>query len=252
MTPFRTANIPPPMALYVFTLPQNIADVTFGKKDSSIAVLHNGGIALYHWDHESTSFSPPTLIAEITFKQDASKENMYQQICFGHKNAILVLFRSGGSEAMFQHYRFYKETRKLEETRPFEVLGADSALMLFSFEHNGSVRPFFQKMSGQLQAFSTGDELLDTTLDEFVPWIEVTACENIPFAVGLSRNGHLYANSRLLVKNCTSFLVTPLHIIFTTTTHLLKFVHITCVEGLFLFSDGRGFTNYARYGGTSG
>lgn len=47
----------------------------------------------------------------------------------------------------------------------------------------------------------------------------------------MSRNGVLFANQRLLAKNCTSFLLTPAHIVFTTSQHLLKFVHITNVEG---------------------
>ena len=48
----------------------------------------------------------------------------------------------------------------------------------------------------------------------------------------MTRTGALYANRRLLAKNCTSFILTPAHIIFTTTQHLLKFVHITNVEGM--------------------
>jgi elongator complex protein 1 len=55
--------------------------------------------------------------------------------------------------------------------------------------------------------------------------------------VTLSRTGALYANQRLLTKNCTSFIATPNHIIFTTTQHLLKFVHITNVEGMSLGYD---------------
>ena len=42
----------------------------------------------------------------------------------------------------------------------------------------------------------------------------------------LSENGSLFAQERRLVKNCTSFLVTPAHLIFTTSQHLLKFVHL--------------------------
>ncbi|KAI9796377.1 MAG: hypothetical protein M1835_004230 [Candelina submexicana] len=53
-----------------------------------------------------------------------------------------------------------------------------------------------------------------------------------PIAFGLSRSGHLYANNRLLVKNCTSFSVTRAHLIITTTQHLLKLIHISGVEEL--------------------
>ena len=49
--------------------------------------------------------------------------------------------------------------------------------------------------------------------------------------VSMTRSGALYANKRLLAKNCTSFLVTQAHIMFTTSLHLIKFVHLTTVEG---------------------
>ena len=41
----------------------------------------------------------------------------------------------------------------------------------------------------------------------------------------------MYANKRVLAKNCTSFLVTPSHLLFTTSQHLLKFVHLNRVDG---------------------
>jgi hypothetical protein len=48
---------------------------------------------------------------------------------------------------------------------------------------------------------------------------------------GLTKSGVLFANERILVRNCTSFVVTPAHLIFTTTQHLLKFVHLTSIDG---------------------
>ena len=42
---------------------------------------------------------------------------------------------------------------------------------------------------------------------------------------GLTTNGKLYANNRLLTSSCTSFQLTPTHLIFTTQT-LLKIVRL--------------------------
>lgn len=42
----------------------------------------------------------------------------------------------------------------------------------------------------------------------------------------LAENGSLLFKGRLLVTGCTSYLVTPSHLIFTTSQHLLKFVHL--------------------------
>ena len=55
--------------------------------------------------------------------------------------------------------------------------------------------------------------------------IETPARKHILFS--LAENGSLFANERRLARNCTSFLVTPAHLIFTTSQHLLKFVHLT-------------------------
>lgn len=44
---------------------------------------------------------------------------------------------------------------------------------------------------------------------------------------GLSENGRLYADERLLASACTSFSLTNAHLIFTTNQHVIKFVHIT-------------------------
>lgn len=65
----------------------------------------------------------------------------------------------------------------------------------------------------------------------------------------VSNNGSLYADQRLLSKNCTSFLVTPAHLILTTGQHLLKFVHMAPVEGKYTACEF--FDRYAhpsRYG----
>lgn len=48
----------------------------------------------------------------------------------------------------------------------------------------------------------------------------------------MTRTGALYANKRVIAKNCTSFLVTPAHLLFTTSQHLLKFVHLNRVDGM--------------------
>jgi elongator complex protein 1 len=48
---------------------------------------------------------------------------------------------------------------------------------------------------------------------------------------GLTKSGVLYANERMLVRNCTSFVASTAHLIFTTTQHLLKFVHLARVDG---------------------
>ena len=56
---------------------------------------------------------------------------------------------------------------------------------------------------------------------------------SIDYIFSLSENGILFANDRCLVRNCTSFSVTPAHVIFTTTQNLIKLIHMRRrLEGL--------------------
>ena len=65
------------------------------------------------------------------------------------------------------------------------------------------------------------------------PPVETTECEisdDESYAFRLTENGSLFARDRLLSRNCTSFIETSSHLIFTTSQHLLKFVHVTQPE----------------------
>jgi len=44
--------------------------------------------------------------------------------------------------------------------------------------------------------------------------------------LSLTTKGSLYVDDRLLVRDCTSFVFTEHHLIFTTAQHLLKFIHL--------------------------
>ena len=234
ITPFRSANVPPPMALHEVTVQQNIYDVAFSANNSSIAVLHQAGIAIYSWDKTSTSQFPPSLSGRFTFMENILEGENPQQICFSDDQDILTIHHSEGRSAMIlRRYGFSEETGRVEE-KDFKVTYRSSILMIASFCRDGSTHPFAQDALGALQNLIPSfedDALTGANFPAFLPWVEVIPYRDATIAFGMSENGYLYANNRLLVKNCTSFLVTPLHLIFTTTTHLLKFVHITDVEG---------------------
>jgi elongator complex protein 1 len=241
LTPLRSANIPPPMALYEVNVSHNISDVAFSSNTSSIAILHQGGIAIYSWEINSTSSSPPALSGRATFK-DTLGGATPQQICFNEVGDILTLDQTETSTPSLQRYSFSKETGRVEE-KIVEAGSFSSPLMISSFGQDGLTYLYAQGASGVLLSLSLpsfGQPLITASFPMFLPWVEIITFADDKIAFGMSKNGHLYANSRLLVKNCTSFLVTPFHLIFTTTNHLLKFVHIAKIEGLLpLHEDNR-------------
>ena len=232
VTSFRTANIPPPMALHEIMAHSNIIDVAFNGDASSIAVLHQQGISIFEWKDFSPASSAPVLIGRFTFEKGKSPHALYQQISFSglNQNEVLVLQRSQMS-SVFRRFGFDEETGRMEEI--VTEFGSHSKISTLStFIEHGKIHPFIHGASGDMHSLAFGDQSLSRcSFPTYLPWVELILYRDDRIAFGMSRNGHLYANSRLLVKNCTSFLVTPAHLIFTTT-HLLKFVHITEVHGI--------------------
>ena len=81
-------------------------------------------------------------------------------------------------------------------------------------------RPYYDLVDLSVGLSSLGIEDLEGVNDD-----------SLKTSLRISDNGSLYADQYLISKNCTSFLVTPAHLIFTTGQHLLKFVHMGPVEG---------------------
>jgi elongator complex protein 1 len=240
VTPYRTANIPPPMSLHDLEIPSNVIDVAFNSDASLLAVLHQHGISIYEWKNVAASGPAPNLTGRVTFGkgQISSLEPpcapVYLQLSFTDKDEILVLQKIG-SESFIKRYGFDDDTGRMEEISSNKSPSTNVS-SLSSFCQDGVTHAFIQDKSGSLHSTMLGDHGLSScNFPTFLPWVEIIPNGEDYIAFGMSPNGHLYANSRLLVKNCTSFLVTPAHLIFTTTTHLLKFVHITSVTGMEYF-----------------
>lgn len=221
------------MALHEFAVHSNAIDVAINWDASLIAVLHQEGISVFEWKSVAASGSAPALTGRFTFDKNHYSTHIPQQISFSQDNVVLVLQRvkSGSIVARFS---FNDDTGRMEEN--LEKFSTDSPTStistLSSFSKGGSSNAFVQAATGDLHNLDFGgDTLADCNLPTQLPWVEIAPHGDEYIAFGMSINGHLYANSRLLVKNCTSFLVTPSHLIFTTTTHLLKFVHVTSVQG---------------------
>ncbi|KAG9229092.1 elongator complex protein-like protein 1 [Amylocarpus encephaloides] len=227
VTPLRTANVPPPMALHELKVHSNAVDIAFSADSSLLAVLHLDGIALFEWSASESASSPPLLTGRVTFDKPKSPDDMCQQITFTDKNHLLVLQPVGSTEEPVKRYGFNKDTGRMDQV-PSGINTNAIIRTMSGFSQDSSTHPFVQTGSGELHSLAFGDHTLaHCKFPVYLPWTEIILQGDEFMAFGMSSNGHLYANSRLLVKNCTSFLITPAHLIFTTTAHLIKFVHIT-------------------------
>lgn len=218
------------MALHELKVRANAIDIAFNADSSLFAVLHQCGIAIFEWKSTAASSSPPSLIGQVTFEKEDSSVGICHQISFADNDEILVL-QQDASGSSLKRYSFNDDTGRMDQisTQPTPTIETST---LSSFIQDSSTHPFVQGWKGDLHSLTFGEHTLShSSFPHYLPWVAIIPYREDHIAFGMSGNGHLYANSRLLVKNCTSFLVTPAHLIFTTTAHLLKFVHITDVHG---------------------
>lgn len=206
LTPLRLANIPPPMALYELDLCGNAVDVAIATTGdvTMLAVLHQNEVSMYEFLQTKKPLKAPEQkwVANISSNPSSSSLSrrlaLNQQISFDRAERVLV----------FQN--------DVKERR------------ILSLTTDGEIEQLTNWPDDEAKAF-TGSAICMWVEDGLVQ-DRVAASPSTMFS--LSSNGRLFAEKRLLASNCTSFLVTPAHLIFTTTQHLLKFVHMADVEDL--------------------
>ncbi|KAK3946392.1 IKI3 family-domain-containing protein [Diplogelasinospora grovesii] len=224
-TPFRTANVPPPMAMFEIELESPATDISFANDGSAMAVLHRLGVNLYALDTQGTRSCKPRLLDQVLFEELDSKkshEKLPLQLSLSGQQEIQVLYMADDVRRL--SYNFDTSSPASRMWLQADAHLAGTFVSSEGVSQDGSI---IQDYTGSLSLVS-GEEStsLELKLPAFLPWTSVVSVDSQLLAFGLSRNGHLYANSRQLAKNCTSFLVTPSHLVFTTSNHLVKFVHL--------------------------
>lgn len=254
VTPMRFASVPPPMALHELYLSENVIDVAVSVANSnehkaSIAVLHREGVTMYELDMSAKSRSPPSLKWSTKIIHSELPNLVHQQISFSKELTVSVLSSdlSGsavsaldvGSGMMDQDVALFRE--EIRGFVPQEAHSRTSLILTMDyiiefgfpqggiFSKRGHLRyPLLQCRSPRVEVVGfrhKTEEPIPEGGDGLSDYID-SAC-----FFGLTSQGCLFANKRLLANNCTSFLVTPAHLIFTTSHHLLKFVHMARVQG---------------------
>ncbi|UNI16144.1 Putative elongator complex protein 1 [Purpureocillium takamizusanense] len=229
LTPFRTANVPPPMSLFDVACQSAVVDVAFGHQNTSFAVLHRLGVDVYDMPMKNGRSTKPQLRTQAPLP---SASAIPLRISCVSGNVFRTSFSDGNSVV---------QARIDGSSGRFGGIAEDKQRLvsISTFEDDESIEGYGQDLSGNLYNLSSPDsDLLPVRFPTHLPWFEMSKPEGIATAFGLSRSGHIYANSRLLAKSCTSFIITPSHLIFTTSNHLVKYVHLTSdVEALQVPAD---------------
>ncbi|KAL4921235.1 IKI3 family-domain-containing protein [Aspergillus aurantiobrunneus] len=233
LTPLRLSGVPPPMAHNELALDSNAIDVAFSKMGTRIAVLMNDHFSVFLWSLKSRPVPVPIL--ESSYPLSDEKNSRPRQITFINDNEVYILRTRGPNDTCIE--RTALETR--ESKIAYEAADSEQLVSIFAGLGHEALWFSHAPQPGQLIAYST----ITTPSDEFqiTTWaqspavdtywakaVRISDDENV--LISMSRTGGLYANQTLLARNCTSFLVTSSHVIFTTSLHLLKFAHLTQAE----------------------
>ena len=254
------------MALHELTLESNIIDVAIltdksHSKSTFVAVLDHRNLTIYNWIVEAKPNLPPEFYASITLAifatsyPDRSIALLPRQLLFLDHERVSILM-SGIQECHIHVLDL--QSRDLSLNKSVDVPFAQGILSNSSIV-DGSL--FLHGINGQLVQYTEPVSDFDGTI-EYATQVKAklptkicqvvitdvqdpatrTGSQEINghtkdiVAFGLASDGSLFADSHCLTRDCTSFVVTSAHLIFTTTQHLLKFVHI----GL---AQGKGMTN---------
>lgn len=254
LTPLRLAGVPPPMAHNELPLDSNVIDVAFSKSGTRIAVLMEKSFAVFLWSLKSRPVPIPIL--ESSYPLSDAPSCRPRQITFINETEVYVLKASGPS--IDQIERTTLETR--DSRVVYQSVNAEQISSIFSgvghqalwFSHasqpsrpvtystieltaedNVEVAAWGESPSVDThwaRAVSISDDEVRMSRASNVLSLDTDVVQRV--LITMTRTGALYANKRVLAKNCTSFLATPAHLLFTTSQHLLKFVHLNHVDGM--------------------
>jgi len=240
------------MALQKIEVNFNIVDASIlgGGADTLVAVLETSTLSIYRWDLRVKPPATPSSLATISLEPFMSRDSI-RQVVLLDESKVLVL-ASDQSESVLHTLRL--ESSSLEYVQSFRcpflasIVTTAMGLSATPYCHHsasgevsadpavfGSERPWMGNMKTALTVFpkQTSEvkimDIQSKSIDQRLRIPVETGNETIAF--GLTPNGSLFANKRRLAKDCTSFVVTPAHLIYTTTQHFLKLVHMTTVEG---------------------
>lgn len=262
----RLANVPPPMALHEIEVSSNIIDAAVMIRSDRhpsavIGVLHHQGYSQFEWPLSSMAQNPPVCKFMHEYQSTntgaiANRDRLYLHVYFSGNSSWL--FSKSMEKSTFSIIGEDGEDIDQILLHETEIEGmvkypwSSKSKKYIVLDHYGKTNSEELEMKIQLLDIVdvAGIELVLTPFS--MQRIDAIVCDfKIEHAVNglanvtgtpatrdvifsLTESGSLFANERRLVRNCTSFLVTPAHLIFTTNQHLLKFVHMTgATEGEF-------------------
>ncbi|XWW96943.1 hypothetical protein V2A60_004923 [Cordyceps javanica] len=219
-TPFRTANVPPPMSFCDLETQSSAIDIAFSHRNSSFAILHHQGVDLYDLVITNGRVGRPKLARKLSLSPQPDEYFLPLRIVATATGYLLFAYQGD----RFVSAAVAADLATIQACQDI----ATPLLSTTTYDNDSTVEAYGQDASGKLYKISSAStEPLGIQFPSMLPTFEICKSnDDAVIAFGLSRNGHIYANSKQLAKNCTSFILTPHHLIFTTSNHFVKYVHL--------------------------
>lgn len=248
LTPLKTAMVPPPMSLTEVTAEHNIVGCSFSQSGHHVAVLTQKSVEIYKWNPEIKTAIAPEKLAGISF--DSSQPEypaiVSRQVLMQKENKVLVLSRAEANP-IIESYKVKDSTLALENanmnadgdnqdlTPVIHAISTDArheSLLMHTAEalhlHGDILSNLSFNRSQGLVEVILRDDRVDSA-DSANSILHNVHVDELPancHVFSLSRKGELFADDKVIARGCTSFAATAAHLIFTTSQHLLKFVHL--------------------------
>ena len=247
------------MSFSEVTLASNIIDVSMSEADednnsTTIAVLTATDVTAYKWVFQGDNPGELSKIGHLRFSDqdchdwelDTSRLFFQQITCSAQQERLFVLCSDSSGSSIVMTYTLGPTIQSIDlhiEAIPIKSFVRSISLTgpaFYSLSLDNQILALHAILrSSQYQTLSPFPKPVSRCVSMSIPLksymtngnsAHIAEATEELIVFGLTTGGSLYANQRLLFRDCSSFLVTPAHLIFTTTQHLLKFVHLTNVE----------------------
>ena len=254
LTPLKQAGVPPPMSFCDISCDYNIVDCAFSASGEKIAVLTTRGLEMCTWSLIGSPTMNGTGASSDTVRRfSAQVTKQALQLPSTDSNAWIprhTQVECCGNDEVYilapAQRQMAAQIRKLDA--PTDVAESSFKTVPVSESTQCLTTDIRQNTIWSLDRHETrlvGRRLHDATDTRTETFngaiVDSIIFENEPeptnglngyhgstyHRVSLSTKGTLQADDVALARDCSSFVVTDAHIIFTTTQHLLKFVHLT-------------------------
>lgn len=227
ITPLRRANVPPPQAFEEVELPYDAIDVAFSRTGTEMSVLHAAHTSFWTCDYSAKPVQSAKMKAIVEIPQVAGRTPVARQIAVSSENKILSLCSTPNEEGtIIASGHFDSDVASIVPLpeRITTIFATANHKQLLCENGTAELFSFDLANEGTAELVPNGIKL-----PVACPRVEVWHGTEQDVTVGLTATGILHVLSDykpLKITGCTSFALAPSHLIYTTSQHLLKFVHL--------------------------